>query len=213
MTRSSETVEAIILRSHDVGEADRFLILLTREQGRVSARARAVRKLTSRMGGSLLTGQHAKIQLKELSGGLLVTGVNVVDDDAPVKPGDLRAFSLLQRGFELLLALTHPDEPIPEVFDASLAFLQTIGDPPPHLTLRFALRLLHLLGVLPESGDETVFAFLEEDERAFVRRSATGDFRAPLPSSLERVRAAVKGLIAEQGVGKLRAGEIVEKLR
>ena len=50
----SQTYEALILQSHDVGEADRFLILFTRERGRLAARARAVRKPKSKMGGSLL---------------------------------------------------------------------------------------------------------------------------------------------------------------
>ncbi|MBU1911666.1 recombination protein O N-terminal domain-containing protein, partial [Patescibacteria group bacterium] len=45
----SQTYNSIILKAYDVGEADRFLILFTREKGRMTARARAVRKLKSKL--------------------------------------------------------------------------------------------------------------------------------------------------------------------
>ena len=54
----SESVEAVVLKTYDVGEADRFCIVLTKERGRIAARARGVRKLTSKMGGSLLPLHH-----------------------------------------------------------------------------------------------------------------------------------------------------------
>jgi DNA repair protein RecO (recombination protein O) len=45
--------EGIVLRGHDLGEADRILTILTREHGKVRAVAKGVRKLTSKKAGHL----------------------------------------------------------------------------------------------------------------------------------------------------------------
>ena len=42
--------EAIVLRTHKLGEADRIITLLTRQHGRVRAVAKGVRRTTSRFG-------------------------------------------------------------------------------------------------------------------------------------------------------------------
>jgi DNA repair protein RecO (recombination protein O) len=45
--------EGIVLRGHDLGEADRILTILTRERGKVRAVAKGIRKMTSRKAGHL----------------------------------------------------------------------------------------------------------------------------------------------------------------
>lgn len=45
--------EAVVLRTHDLGEADRILTLLTREHGQVRAVAKGVRRTQSRFGARL----------------------------------------------------------------------------------------------------------------------------------------------------------------
>lgn len=45
--------EAVVLRTHDLGEADRILTLLTREHGQVRAVAKGVRRTSSKFGGRL----------------------------------------------------------------------------------------------------------------------------------------------------------------
>ncbi|MDD4753342.1 MAG: DNA repair protein RecO, partial [Desulfitobacteriaceae bacterium] len=47
------SVEALILRARDYGEADKILTLYTREQGKVSAIAKGVRKPKSRLRGGV----------------------------------------------------------------------------------------------------------------------------------------------------------------
>jgi recombinational DNA repair protein (RecF pathway) len=54
----AQTFEAIVLKTYDVGEADRLCILFTRERGRVMARASGARRLKSRLGASLLPFHH-----------------------------------------------------------------------------------------------------------------------------------------------------------
>ena len=55
--------EAIVLRTHKLGEADRIVTLLTREHGRVRAVARGVRRTKSKFGARLEPFTHVDLQL------------------------------------------------------------------------------------------------------------------------------------------------------
>jgi DNA repair protein RecO (recombination protein O) len=57
--------EAIVLRTHKLGEADRIITLLTRQHGRVRAVARGVRRTTSKFGSRLEPFMHVDLQLSE----------------------------------------------------------------------------------------------------------------------------------------------------
>ena len=59
----SYSAEAIVLRSSDFGEADRLLVLLTREHGKVRAIAKGARRPTSRHAGNLELFVQARVQL------------------------------------------------------------------------------------------------------------------------------------------------------
>jgi DNA repair protein RecO (recombination protein O) len=54
--------EAVVLRVHKLGEADRIVSLLTRKHGRVRAVGKGVRRTTSRFGASLEPGSHIDLQ-------------------------------------------------------------------------------------------------------------------------------------------------------
>jgi DNA repair protein RecO (recombination protein O) len=55
--------EAVVLRVHKLGEADRIITLLTRRHGRVRAVGKGVRRTTSRFGARLEPGSHIDVQL------------------------------------------------------------------------------------------------------------------------------------------------------
>ena len=55
--------EAVVLRVHKLGEADRIVSLLTRRHGRVRAVGKGVRRTTSRFGARLEPGSHIDVQL------------------------------------------------------------------------------------------------------------------------------------------------------
>lgn len=57
--------EAIVLRTHKLGEADRIITLLTRHHGRIRAVAKGVRRTTSRFGSRLEPFTHVDLQLAE----------------------------------------------------------------------------------------------------------------------------------------------------
>ncbi|MEJ7832749.1 MAG: DNA repair protein RecO [Nocardioides sp.] len=55
--------EAVVLRTHKLGEADRIITLLTRSNGRVRAVAKGVRRTTSKFGSRLEPFTHVDLQL------------------------------------------------------------------------------------------------------------------------------------------------------
>ena len=55
--------EAVALRVHKLGEADRIVTLLTRRHGRVRAVAKGVRRTSSRFGARLEPGSHVDVQV------------------------------------------------------------------------------------------------------------------------------------------------------
>ena len=57
--------EAVVLRTHKLGEADRIITLLTRQHGRVRAVAKGVRRTSSRWGSRLEPFTHVDLQLAE----------------------------------------------------------------------------------------------------------------------------------------------------
>ncbi|MFZ0530022.1 MAG: DNA repair protein RecO [Propionicimonas sp.] len=54
--------EAVVLRTHKLGEADRIITLLSREHGKVRAVARGVRRTSSKFGGRLEPFSHVDLQ-------------------------------------------------------------------------------------------------------------------------------------------------------
>jgi DNA repair protein RecO (recombination protein O) len=55
--------DAVVLRVHKLGEADRIVTLLTRRHGRVRAVGKGVRRTTSRFGARLEPGSHIDVQV------------------------------------------------------------------------------------------------------------------------------------------------------
>jgi DNA repair protein RecO (recombination protein O) len=57
--------EAIVVRTYKLGEADRIVVLFTRDRGKVRAVAKGVRKTLSRFGARLEPMSHVSLQLYE----------------------------------------------------------------------------------------------------------------------------------------------------
>jgi DNA repair protein RecO len=62
MTRA-QTCQALILKRHNIGEADRVVTLLTRERGKLTAIAKSVRKFSSSQRAFLEPGNLVRLQL------------------------------------------------------------------------------------------------------------------------------------------------------
>ncbi len=146
----SQSVDALVLKTYDVGEADRFCVLFTREKGRVTARASGVRKPGSRLGGTVLPFRRLTIQIRESGNSYVVTGAVAhppVPENIP-----LSSFYALSEGVELLLKLVTDQGELPDAFEATLRFFHAAFQDP-SAVLTYHLALCHTLGLLPENAE------------------------------------------------------------
>lgn len=120
---------AVVLRTHKLGEADRVLTLLTRENGKVRAVAKGVRRTSSRFGARLEPFSHIDIQLYK--GKKLDTVTQVVTKDAfGVKlMSDYPMFTAGQVMLESVEKLISVDrEPAPKQYQLLVGALRALTD-------------------------------------------------------------------------------------
>ena len=196
----SRTYETIILKAYDVGEADRFLILFTRERGRLTARARGVRKPGSRMGGHVLPFQLSSITLVEGHAGLLVVAAQRT---SPPVRSEIVQFLHAEEGIEILTTLLHDEEPLPEIFDCTQRFLGMCQEESSDPVLPFTIAILHRSGLLPDMRDAEHAPQLSPQSRAAVHACTCGEWKAiaDLPQDCVRTLKTLCNDIVAQSTG------------
>ena len=139
----------IVLRTFRLGEADRIVVLLTREHGKVRAVAKGIRKTRSKFGGRLEPLCHVNIQLhrgRELD---VVNQVESVDAAGSVF-GDLDAMTDASAILEAVDLLVPDREPVPEMYRMLVGVRQTLMERPSPLVMpAFLWKLLASEGVRP----------------------------------------------------------------
>lgn len=205
----THSLEAIVLRTVDIDEADRFCILFTRERGRLAARARGVRKLQSRLGGVLLPFRHLRVEIAESDHSRTLTGA-IPALESPITAPDMHAFVRWERGVELLLALTEEDEPLPSVFALLGSFLRIVSDPVHDPLIAFELRLLVLLGLLPATHEDKRFAALPESGKLFIQAcTRTSDLAtlSALPFPAPEIGQFLENVLEQHLTRPLKSGD------
>lgn len=204
------SVDTVILRTVDIGDADRFCILFTRERGRMAVRAKGVRKMNSRLGGTLLPFRHVALQLSLTDHSSIITAAVPVSDLA-LDLSSFHTFMRLERGIELLLHLTEDEEPLPQVFELLLQFMALAPSDDCDPLSAFSVRLLFLLGLLPTNHQDQWFASLPEDAQIFVE-SATKisslNTLCRLSHPMGIIDHFVSLIVTDQTNRPLKAGEI-----
>ena len=143
-------VEAIVLRRVDFGEADRVLVLMTRERGKQAVVAKGIRRIASRMAGHLELFTRAELQLAKGANLDVVTQAETRDAYRRLRE-DLDRTATAYLIAELADALTEEGAEQPELFDllaATFRALETTEGP--RLTAaHYMLRLLDVSGFRP----------------------------------------------------------------
>ncbi|NLU42828.1 MAG: DNA repair protein RecO [Firmicutes bacterium] len=144
-----ERVEGVVIRTRDLGEADRIVSLYTRERGKVRAVARGARRPRNRFASLAQVPIHGRFGvfqgkgLGTLSQGELITSFKTIRTD------------LVRTAYALLLAelydhMMEEGEPAPELFRLLLSTLHVIdGSKHADLTklfMAFELKFLLLMG-------------------------------------------------------------------
>lgn len=153
--------EAVVLRTHKLGEADRIITLLTRTHGKVRASARGVRRTSSKFGGRLEPFSHVDVQIAE--GRSLHTVAQVAQLHAYGEPlsHDYAAFTAGQVMLETADRLAAIEgEPALAQYRLLVGALRTLGEGtsdgprPPTLVLdSYLLRALAIAGYAPSLAE------------------------------------------------------------
>jgi DNA repair protein RecO (recombination protein O) len=142
--------QAVVVRTHKLGEADRIVVLLTAEHGKVRAIAKGVRKTKSRFGGRLEPLTHVSLLLyqgRELD---IVSQAETIDPTRPL----MDDLDRLTQGLALLEAvdrLTPDREPVPDLYRMLVGALRTLATRPSELVVpAFFWKVLASEGLRPE---------------------------------------------------------------
>ncbi len=141
--------DAIVLRTFNVGETDRFCLLLTKTMGRVSARVHGARTTKSRHCRGLLALHRVSVTLEEHGSGMRVC--EAVDTTpwtnvwlSPEK------FSRSYQMIEMILKTTEERSPLPEVYVLLEEALSLYNDSSTlSVPTIFALQYITALGLAP----------------------------------------------------------------
>ena len=145
--------EGIVLRTRNLGEADRIVTVYTRERGKVECVARGARRARSRLMGGTQLFTYARF--------LMFSGRNLDSlNQAEIKESFAKLREdLIQLGYasylaELLDTMTEPGEPSEDIFFALLDAFYGLerGVAPGTVARWFEFRLMSLLGYRPETS-------------------------------------------------------------
>jgi DNA repair protein RecO (recombination protein O) len=143
---------AIVLNAYDFSEADRVMVLFTREEGKIRALAKGVRRSRSRLAGclGLLTLSELQLHGKENQELLLVTQ-GQLETAFPGLKVDLEALGQAGRMAELIDRMIPERQSQAPVFDLLLAGLRLLEEKqrPAVVGIWFEISLLELLGYRP----------------------------------------------------------------
>ncbi|HEY59491.1 MAG TPA: DNA repair protein RecO [Anaerolineae bacterium] len=144
-------VEAFVITHREFGEADRLLVLYSREEGKLRAIAKGLRRARSRKAGHLEPFTRTVLMLARGKSFWIVTQAETVEAYQPIKD------NLLKTGYaaytlELLDKFTSEEEPNPVLYRLVKETLMRVArlEDPFIAIRRFELQLLDISGYRPE---------------------------------------------------------------
>ncbi len=143
--------EVVILRHTNWGEADRLLVLFSREAGKLRAVAKGVRKMHSRKAGHLEPFTRVKLLMAHGRDFWIVTQAETVDAYLPIRE-DLVRTAYAAYVVELLDRFIYEEGKNYPVYQLLVETLERIATlPDPFVAVRYyEIRLLDFLGFRPE---------------------------------------------------------------
>jgi DNA repair protein RecO (recombination protein O) len=148
---ASYKTRGIVLRRHNLGEADRIVTFLTSDRGKLRAVARGVRRIKSRQAGHLELFSETDLMLAEGRNLDIITSARllIIDDRLTSDMRRLSTAYLMAEMTDALLGDAEPQADIYACLQSGLAALRA-GNEPQLVELFFKLRMLADLGYEPQ---------------------------------------------------------------
>lgn len=146
--------ESLVIKSYNLSEADKIVVLLTREHGVVRGVAKGAKRLKSKFGSGLEPFSIVRVEYfeKETSELVAIQKVDIVKSNfaAASNPDFLQKFSYLG---DILITFSPPHDPNETLYRMAKACVETAACDPLSISaigLYFELWLLRLSGFLPD---------------------------------------------------------------
>ena len=144
--------EGIILREVELGEADKLIDILTREQGVLTARAKGVRRAKSPLKSACQLLTYSEFTLFEYRGKHTVQEAEPIEQFRPLRD-DIELLALGSYFAQASAMISQADAPNPELLSLLLNALYALGmlrKPQLLVKAAFELRLACIAGFAPE---------------------------------------------------------------
>jgi DNA repair protein RecO (recombination protein O) len=198
----------VVLRTYRLGEADRIVVLLTEEHGKVRSVAKGVRRTSSKFGGRLEPMSHVALLLWRGRGELgVINQVEVVDHFRPVRE-DLERVAGGLSMLEVADQLAQEGHPDPGLYRMLVGALRALGDArhdPALVPPAFFLKALAHEGAEPvltgcascgrSAGEADLVAFDLVEGGALCASCRRG--RPVSPAALDLVRRILGGSLGQ----------------
>lgn len=149
-TPRAYAARAIVLRTRNLGEADKIVTLLTLERGKLDAVAKGVRRARSHLAGRLEFANECALSMHRGRNLDIIVSAEIVNEhwSRLVEPA---AFAAANVAAELVDAFCELDLAVPEIYELLSAAIAAIAasSEPMILVPRFEIRLLDALGLAP----------------------------------------------------------------
>lgn len=166
--------ESLVLKTYNLGDADKIVVLMTHEHGIVRGVAKGAKRLKSRFGSglepfSVVNAEYFQKDSQEL---VSIQKMEIVQSNfaAASVPDFLQKFSYLS---DILIALLPPHDPNPTLYRMAKACIETAvlrPDAIQSLGVYFEIWLLRLSGYLPDwSRCDQCGRIFDVSENATVR--------------------------------------------
>ncbi len=199
MTEGSRSyrTEALVLRHSNFGEADRILTLYSRENGKIRAVAKGVRKMKSRKAGHLEPFTRVQLQLARGRDLPIVTQAETMEAFLNIR-GSLEVTAQAAYVLEILDRFTFDEEENRELYRMAVETLERLdsGIEPFYANRYFELHVLSALGFKPElfacvicrKPIEPVDQYFSAAQGGVVCPHCVGKVEAARPVSMEALK-------------------------
>jgi DNA repair protein RecO (recombination protein O) len=167
----------VVLRTYKLGEADRIVVLMTEQHGKVRAVAKGVRKTMSKFGGRLEPMSHIRVQLAQGRELDIVSQAESVESLAPLRV-DLDHVTHGIAMLEAVDQLALEREPAPHLYRMLVGALRAVAEGSSALVVpAFYWKLLAAEGIRPEldncvkCGEDGPFVAFDMHEGGVLCRS------------------------------------------
>ncbi|MEE4312392.1 MAG: DNA repair protein RecO [candidate division KSB1 bacterium] len=174
-----EKTEAIVLRSHKLGETSKILTLYSKKEGRLKVVAKGARGLKSRFYGSLESLNHINLvyYFKENRDLQLLSQADIIDPFNRIRE-DLNRFVMASTASEIVMKSQFAEEADPTLFGIFLHYLKCLndtGDTGDGLTLWFGLQYLKRTGFEPKT-DNCLLCGRHADQKSYLFSITRGGY-------------------------------------